>query len=49
MTVDYVREEKEMRIVGQWIVAILKNPTDQKLKREIKKQVLKLTKKFPIY
>ena len=42
-------KEKEMRIVGQWIVAILKNPTDQKLKREIKKQVLKLTKKFPIY
>lgn len=42
-------KEKEVKIIGEWLVAILKNPTDDKLKRQIKKEVLKLTKKFPIY
>lgn len=42
-------KEKGMKIIGEWIVDILKNSTDKKLKREIKKQVLKITKKFPIY
>ena len=42
-------KEKEMKIIGQWIADILKNPTDQKLKLQIKKNVLRLTKKFPIY
>lgn len=42
-------KEKEMLIVGHWIAAILKDHSNQKLKKEIKTLVLKLTKKFPIY
>lgn len=41
-------KEKEMKVIGNWIADILKNPDDKKLRREIKKEVLKLTKKFPI-
>ncbi len=40
---------KEMKIIAQWIAIILKNPQDKKLGREIAQNVLKLTKKFPIY
>ncbi len=41
--------EKEMVIIGHWIVAILKDPENIKLKKEIKGLIMKLTKKFPIY
>lgn len=41
--------EKEMVIIGHWMVAILKDSGNLKLKKEIKSLVLKLTKKFPIY
>lgn len=41
--------EKEMLIIGHWIVAILKDSQNKKLQQEIKSLVLKLTKRFPIY
>ncbi|MFA5029130.1 MAG: serine hydroxymethyltransferase [Patescibacteria group bacterium] len=41
--------EKEMRLIASWIAAILERPTDSNLRKKIKKEVLKLTKNFPIY
>ena len=42
-------KETEMKMVADWIAQILKNPTDENLKKEIKNQVENLTAKFPIY
>lgn len=42
-------KEKEMILIGRWISQILKNPQNKKLKTEIKRDVIKLTKRFPIY
>jgi glycine hydroxymethyltransferase len=42
-------KEKEMRQIGLWISEILHRPDDKKLRQRIKKEVLALTKKFPIY
>lgn len=42
-------KEKEMRLVGGLIADILLNPNDGQVKKTVKSQVLKLTKKFPIY
>ncbi len=42
-------KEKEMEQIGEWITAILKNPTDTGLKEKIKKEIKNLTGKFPIY
>lgn len=40
---------KEMKIIGQWISDILKNSEDKELREKISSEILKLTKKFPIY
>ena len=42
-------KEKECRQVVELIVALIKNIDSQKIKIEIKKQVKRLVKKFPIY
>ncbi|MBN1325843.1 serine hydroxymethyltransferase [Candidatus Falkowbacteria bacterium] len=42
-------KEKEMKIIGNLIAEILKNPKDTKIQEKAKKLVAKLTKKFPIY
>ncbi len=42
-------KEKEMALVGLWISEILKNPTNEQLRKRIKAEVVSLTKKFPIY
>ncbi len=42
-------KEKEMKLIGLWIAKILKNPKNFKLRKRIKKEVINLTKKFPIY
>ena len=42
-------KEKEMEQIGEWIVGILKEPTNADLKKEIKEKVKKLTDEFPIY
>lgn len=41
-------KEPQMRLIGNWLADIIKNPEDIKLRREIKKEVLDLTKRFPI-
>jgi glycine hydroxymethyltransferase len=41
-------KEKEMKIIGLWIAEILHRPDDKKLRSRIKKEVLKLTKRFPV-
>ncbi len=41
-------KEPQMRLIGSWIAKIIKNPEDTKLRREIKTEVLALTKRFPI-
>ncbi len=42
-------KEKEMKLIGQTIADILKNPTNAKIKTKAKKLVKELTDKFPIY
>jgi len=41
-------KEKEIRQVGLWIVKIIKNITCQKVRAEIKKEVINLARKFPV-
>lgn len=41
-------KEPQMRLIGSWIAQIIKDPENEKLRREIKKEVLELTKRFPI-
>jgi len=42
-------KEKEMKIIGELIAKIIFNPKSEKIKKEVKSTVLKLTKKFPLY
>ena len=42
-------KEKEIKIIAEWIAAILKDVKNKKLTKEIKSQVRRLTKKFPVY
>jgi len=41
-------KEPQMRLIGSWIAQIINNPEDTKLRLEIKKEVLDLTRRFPI-
>jgi len=41
-------KEKEIRQVGLWISQILKNINNQPLRQKIKKEVIKLSKRFPV-
>lgn len=41
-------KEPQMRLIGNWLAQIIKNPEDVKLRKEIKSEVLDLTKRFPI-
>ena len=38
-----------MKIIGNLIAELLKNPKDLKIQEKAKKQVAQLTKQFPIY
>jgi len=40
---------KEMKLIGSWIAQIIQEPNNKYLRLKIKKEVLKLTKKFSIY
>lgn len=42
-------KEEEMRTIGRWIVRILKNPEDEKLKTEIRNQISELCSHFPLH
>lgn len=41
-------KEKEMRIIGEIIGKLIKNPDDLKIQKQIKKQIKDLIKKFPL-
>lgn len=41
-------KEPQMRLIGSWISQIIKDPQNENLKKEIKEEVLDLTKRFPI-
>lgn len=41
-------KEPQMRLIGSWIAQVIKDPENAKLRGEIKKEVLQLTKRFPI-
>jgi len=42
-------KEEEMKLVGEMIVKILKNISDEKIKKEVRESVRELVTKFPIY
>ncbi|TSC56800.1 MAG: glycine hydroxymethyltransferase [Parcubacteria group bacterium Gr01-1014_18] len=42
-------KEKEMEQVGHWIVRVLENIDDTNIHAEVKKEVEKMTEKFPLY
>ncbi|HEX7586526.1 MAG TPA: serine hydroxymethyltransferase, partial [Patescibacteria group bacterium] len=42
-------KEKEMKIIAGWITDVVKNHTNKKYLRQVKKEVAKLCGKFPIY
>ena len=42
-------KEREMKLIGQLIVRILKNPKNKRMKEDVKKQVIALAKKFPYF
>ncbi len=42
-------KEKEMEQIGEWIVGILKDTSNDKLKKETREKVKKLCDEFPIY
>ena len=42
-------KEKEIRQVGVWIAKIVKNIDNKKIVEEIKKEVIKLARKFPVW
>jgi glycine hydroxymethyltransferase len=42
-------KEKEIRLIAFWIKEVIENHTDKKLLAQIKKEVIWLCKKFPIY
>ena len=41
-------KEKEMKQIGFWIIKIIQNINNQKVKRQIKKEVINLSRKFPV-
>ncbi len=42
-------KEEEMRIVGKLIARVLKNPEDETILNEVRKEVLSLCERFPLY
>jgi len=42
-------KEEQMEIIGKIISKVLKNPSDEKIKKELKNTVAQLAKDFPIY
>ena len=41
--------EKHMKLLGQWMANVLKNPNDQKIQKQIKDEVIVLCKEYPVY
>lgn len=42
-------KEKESREIADWVCSLIKNPFDEKNKKNIKDKVAKIAKKFPVY
>ena len=42
-------KEEEMKIIASWIDEAIKNKDNEEKLAEIKKEVIKLSKKFPLY
>jgi glycine hydroxymethyltransferase len=42
-------KQSEMKIIGKWISQVLKNPSDEALKKQIKQEVKALCQSFPLY
>ena len=42
-------KEPEMRQIGQWIAEVLRNATDEARIAEVRRQVLELAERFPLY
>lgn len=42
-------KEREMEMVGEWISAVLKDPKNESLLREIREKVRRLCEEFPVY
>jgi len=42
-------KESEMKKISQWISLVLKNPTNQDIKHQVKQQVKELCQSYPIY
>ena len=42
-------KEEEMRVVGKLIARVLKNPEDESILNEVRKEVLSLCERFPLY
>jgi len=42
-------KEEEMRVVGKLIARVLKNPENESILNEVKKEVLSLCERFPLY
>jgi len=39
----------EMKLIGQWIAKVLKNPSDQSVKTSVRQEVKSLCEQFPLY
>lgn len=42
-------KESEMKLIGEWMVKVLKSPTDEKLSASVRAQSKELCQKFPLY
>lgn len=42
-------KENDMEIIAEFINRIVSNPSDEKIKRDVKQEVLNLTSRFPMY
>jgi len=42
-------QEREMEIIGELIAAVLRSPSDEAVRREVRQSVLKLAEQFPLY
>jgi len=42
-------KEREMEMVGEWISAVLKDPKNESLLREVREKVRRLCEEFPVY
>ncbi|MBI5389930.1 serine hydroxymethyltransferase [Candidatus Woesearchaeota archaeon] len=42
-------KEKEMKDIGHWMAQVIKEPKNDEIKQQLRKEVLEMTKQFPLY